>query len=253
MPAVVAHSNSATVTPPTPGAPLFVLTFSHASQKARFQMSNGLPSAFNSSTRLLLQAALELIERTQSRTTRPLRSAPAARFGTGERRTAERLPFTGRVLRRQEERMARAGLADRDDLLRWAATVPARTEFPRLIRRLVLETAPDAVQLGFPAGSGVSAGGWDGSVRTIMGNAFVPVGLSVWELSVMEGVTGKADEDYGKRTGTSYGSPASDALTWSGSPSRSSQMSPARYPRTSCARPLRPLHGDAGSTARAAT
>jgi len=134
--------------------------------------------------------------------------------------------------------MARAGLADRDDLLRWAATVPARTEFPRLIRRLVLETAPDAVQLGFPAGSGVSAGGWDGSVRTIMGNAFVPVGLSVWELSVMEGVTG---------------SPASDALTWSGSPSRSSQMSPARYPRTSCARPLRPLHGDAGSTARAAT
>jgi hypothetical protein len=32
--------------------------------------------AFNLSTRLLLQTALELIERTQSRTTRPLRSAP---------------------------------------------------------------------------------------------------------------------------------------------------------------------------------
>ena len=108
--------------------------------------------------------------------------------------------------------MARAGLADRDDLLRWAATVPARTEFPRLIRRLVLETVPDAVQLGFPAGSGVSAGGWDGTVRTITGNAFVPAGLSVWELSVKEGVTGKADEDYGKRTGTPDGSPASDAV-----------------------------------------
>ncbi len=65
--------------------------------------------------------------------------------------------------------MARPGLADRDDLLRWAATVPARTEFPRLIRRLVLETVPDTVRLGFPAGSGVSAGGWDGSVRTITG------------------------------------------------------------------------------------
>jgi hypothetical protein len=129
------------------------------------------------------------------------------RLGTGER-----LPLTGRLMRRQEERMARPGLADRDDLLRWAATVPARAEFPRLIRRLVLETAPEAVQLGFPAGTGVSAGGWDGSVRTITGNAFVPVGLSVWELSVNEGVTGKADEDYGKRTGTPDGSPASDAV-----------------------------------------
>src|SRR5213076_533701 len=61
--------------PSTPGAPLFALTFSHASQTARFEISNGLPGAFNSSTRLLLQKALELIERTQSRTTRPLRSA----------------------------------------------------------------------------------------------------------------------------------------------------------------------------------
>ena len=72
-------SNSATVTASTPGAPLFALTFSHASQTARFEIANGLPGAFNSSTRLLLQAALELIERTQSRTTRPLRSAPVTR------------------------------------------------------------------------------------------------------------------------------------------------------------------------------
>jgi hypothetical protein len=34
-------------------APLFALTFSHASQTARFEMSNGLPGAFNLSTRLL--------------------------------------------------------------------------------------------------------------------------------------------------------------------------------------------------------
>ncbi len=108
--------------------------------------------------------------------------------------------------------MARLGFADRDDLLRWAGTVAARTEFPRLIRRLVLETVPDVVQLGFPAGSGTSAGGWDGSVRTITGNAFVPAGLSVWELSVEKGVTGKADEDYAKRTSPPDGSPASDAV-----------------------------------------
>ena len=78
----------------------------------------------------------------------------AAGLRSGERRMAVRLPFTGRVMRRQEERMARPGHADRDDLLRWAATVPARTEFPRLIRRLALET----VQLGFPARTGSSRG-----------------------------------------------------------------------------------------------
>src|SRR5450755_1284693 len=129
-----------------------------------------------------------------------------------EQQMARRLPFTGRLMGRQEERMARPGLADRDDLLRWAATVSARTEFPRLIRRLVLETVPGAVRLGFPAGSGVSAGGWDGSVRTITGNGFVPAGLSVWELSVEEKVNTKADSDYDKRGGTPDGSPVSDAV-----------------------------------------
>src|SRR5437016_5897487 len=83
----------------------------------------------------------------------------------------------------KEEPMARPGLATRDDLLGWPSIVAAG-EFPRLIRRLVWETAPDAVRLGFPAGSGTSAGDWDGSVRTVTGNAFVPAGLSVWELSV---------------------------------------------------------------------
>ncbi len=107
--------------------------------------------------------------------------------------------------------MARPGIATRDDLLRWADTVAARTEFPRLIRRLAWETAPDAVRLGFPAGSGVSAGDWDGSVRTVTGNAFVPAGLSVWELSVEKNIASKADGDYGKRTSTPDGSPTSDA------------------------------------------
>lgn len=88
----------------------------------------------------------------------------------------------------------------------------AASEFPRLIRRLAWETAPDAVRLGFPAGSGTSAGDWDGSVRTVTGNAFVPAGLSVWELSVEKsGMTAKADDDYGKRTSTPDGSPTSDA------------------------------------------
>ena len=108
--------------------------------------------------------------------------------------------------------MARPGFANRDDLLRWADTVTARTEFPRLIRRLAWETAPDAVQLGFPAGSGTSSGDWDGSVRAIAGNAFVPVGLSLWELSTEKNIARKADGDYSKRTSTPDGTPTTDAV-----------------------------------------
>jgi hypothetical protein len=49
-------------------------------------------------------------------------------------------------------------------------------------------------------------------VRTVTGNAFVPAGLSVWELSVEKsGMTAKADDDYRKRTSTPDGSPTSDA------------------------------------------
>src|ERR1019366_7439914 len=68
-------SNSATVTSSTPGAPLFALTFSHASQTARFEISNGLPGAFNLSMRFLPEH-FRLIRRIKPRTTRSLRSAP---------------------------------------------------------------------------------------------------------------------------------------------------------------------------------
>lgn len=103
-------------------------------------------------------------------------------------------------------------LASRDDLLQWAKTTPAKVELPRLIRRLALETLPDAVQLGFPAGSGTSSGGWDGSIRTVTATAFVPAGVSVWELSAGASLTPKADADYAKRTTTPDGSPTKDAV-----------------------------------------
>lgn len=108
--------------------------------------------------------------------------------------------------------MSGPALATRDDLLRWPSTVAAG-EFPRLLRRLIWETVPDALRLGFPAGSGTSAGSWDGSVRTVVGTAYVPAGLSVWELSVQaNGIGAKADGDYGKRTSTPDGSPVAEAV-----------------------------------------
>jgi hypothetical protein len=57
--------------------------------------------------------------------------------------------------------MDQAGLATQQDLLNWANTTAARSELPRLICRLVLET--DNVSLvDFPAGEGTVTGGWDG-------------------------------------------------------------------------------------------
>src|SRR6266508_3009254 len=108
--------------------------------------------------------------------------------------------------------MAQPGLIDRRGLLNWADSIGARSELPRLIRRLILETGKGVVELGFPAGEGVSAGSWDGSVRASDDAPYVPAGLSLWELSVEKSPGSKADEDYAKRTSTSDGSPTTDAV-----------------------------------------
>jgi hypothetical protein len=103
--------------------------------------------------------------------------------------------------------MPRPGFADRNRLSRWADTRQSQGELPRLVRRLILESTPGIVELGMPAGEGVAAGGWDGSVRATAPTAWVPDGLSVWELSVEDRPGAKADNDYSKRTATPDGSP----------------------------------------------
>ena len=81
-----------------------------------------------------------------------------------------------------------------------------------MVRRLVLETGRGVVQLGFPAGEGVSTGSWDGTVRATEATAFIPSGLSLWELSVDKSPGVKADSDYGKRLATPDGAPTSDCV-----------------------------------------
>jgi hypothetical protein len=113
--------------------------------------------------------------------------------------------------------MDKPGLATQRQLAEWANFVTARTELPRLIRRLILETAPGVIQLGFPAGEGASARSWDGSVRATESMAYVPRGLSLWELSVHKSVGTKADSDYAKRLTTPDGSPTREATYVAGS------------------------------------
>lgn len=104
----------------------------------------------------------------------------------------------------------RAGYIDRSRLKNWADTRHSESELPRLVRRLILETTPGLVQLGMPAGDGVAAGGWDGSVRATEATAWVPDGLSVWELSVNSSPNKKANGDYSKRTHTPDGTRAAE-------------------------------------------
>src|SRR5215813_13401967 len=93
-------------------------------------------------------------------------------------------------------------LVNRHDLLQWADTVAASSELPRLVRRLILETGRGVVQLSVPAGEGVRAGDWDGTLRSTEGAPYIPLGLSVWELSVEKSPGRKAETDISKRNKT---------------------------------------------------
>jgi hypothetical protein len=98
----------------------------------------------------------------------------------------------------------------RDDLIAWADSDGAR-ELPELVRRLVRETGAGIQAIDMPGGSGVALGGHDGLVRAANGTAFIPDGVSVWELSVKKGAPAKADEDYAKRVDVPEGSPTEQA------------------------------------------
>ena len=80
----------------------------------------------------------------------------------------------------------------------WADTSEARGELPRLIRKLLHATGT-ITQASIPAGDSVTQPGFDGEVFSETGNAWVPKGRSVWEMSCRNDVAKKADQDYDKR------------------------------------------------------
>lgn len=84
-------------------------------------------------------------------------------------------------------------------LAEWAGRREAQEDLPRLIRRLVAVTAPDATRAAFPAGEGIQRPGLDGIVSSSRGSLFVPQGDSVWELGTNADPAAKAEEDYEKR------------------------------------------------------
>ena len=92
-----------------------------------------------------------------------------------------------------------AQLPEADDIVEWAARVRATEDLPRLVRRLIGATT-EFTSLAFRAGAGIRYPGWDGLAEVTKGNAWVPVGLSSWEMGVNREPKGNADDDYEKRT-----------------------------------------------------
>jgi len=91
-------------------------------------------------------------------------------------------------------------LADAADLAQWANRLDAQGLLPKLIRRLILATSSDITRIGVRSEEGIRYPGYDGIVEAGKGNAFVPTGLSAWEMGVNQDPKGKAESDYTKRT-----------------------------------------------------
>jgi transcriptional regulator with XRE-family HTH domain len=93
------------------------------------------------------------------------------------------------------------------DLELWAGMVDARYTLPQLVRRLVHATVPGThiEEICFRAFEGADLQGWDGLLRTSSGNALVPPGASVWELSCEEDPAKKVNKVLRERTSAPLG------------------------------------------------
>lgn len=87
------------------------------------------------------------------------------------------------------------------DLVQWADRLDCRARLPELVRRLVHATISnsDVESIDFPSGEGIQRPGFDGLLKTSSSNAFVPLGLSAWEIGCSQDVQSKASRDYDKR------------------------------------------------------
>ena len=93
-----------------------------------------------------------------------------------------------------------ATFVDATDLVAWANRRDAQAFLPALVRRLILATTPQVSRVGVRSGEGVQLAGWDGIVIAGAGNAFVPKGVSAWEMGTNQNPRPKAQDDYKKRT-----------------------------------------------------
>lgn len=89
---------------------------------------------------------------------------------------------------------------DAKRLAQWADSLEAKAELPKLIRHLVWSGSATIQREDFKAGEDVALAGWDGTVEALVGDAFIPSGISGWELSTDKVPGRKANGDFSKRT-----------------------------------------------------
>lgn len=90
-------------------------------------------------------------------------------------------------------------LITRNHLQNWADTILSKSTLPYLISRLIRATTPKSTRANMPWGSATYIGGWDGIVTCESDTAYVPQGVSLWELGTDLNIRGKANNDYEKR------------------------------------------------------
>ena len=87
-----------------------------------------------------------------------------------------------------------------NDIQSWAETHDSRHQLAVLIRKLVHSTCEDVEVVNFPGHDDSQRRGFDGLVRTKVGNSWVPSGESCWEFGTSKNVQKKANDDYSVRT-----------------------------------------------------
>jgi hypothetical protein len=85
------------------------------------------------------------------------------------------------------------------DLIAWADNYNSRFTLPQLLRRLILASGKKVTKLRLPSDEQVSRPNYDGVVQVATGNAWLPSGLSVWEMGVDKRPARKAEQEYAKR------------------------------------------------------
>lgn len=96
------------------------------------------------------------------------------------------------------------------DIADWGKRFNAKGQLPRYLARLIRATTPVDTIIEFPSGKDVYSGGWDGVVSSTKKTAYVPDGLSLWEIGTERNTKTKADGDYTKRTTDPLGYDASN-------------------------------------------
>ncbi len=85
------------------------------------------------------------------------------------------------------------------DLAQWAERRDGQASMPTLLSKLV--RASGGASLHFPSDEAVQFAGWDGTTHAASASEYVPAGATGWEIGTQrEGIAGKANEDYVKRT-----------------------------------------------------